>query len=190
MDRRKALKRTALLMGGTLTASTLGVIMNSCESGYEKGEGIHFSESETEMLTRIVDVIIPETDTPGAVAAEVPELIVMMIQDCYPKEDQKTFHEGLSSFDGFCKKQFDHRFSKLSADRQEAAVAEMDRIVLGGESDSLEGLGFYRVLKELTLLGFFTSETGATETLRYVQTPGRYEACEPYEQGDKVWATL
>jgi hypothetical protein len=45
------------------------------------------------------------------------------------------------------------------------------------------------MMKELTLWGFFSSEIGATQALRYVAIPGRYEGCIPYKKGDKAWAT-
>jgi hypothetical protein len=44
------------------------------------------------------------------------------------------------------------------------------------------------MLKELTLLGYFTSETGYTQALRYAETPGRYDPCVPYEEGEPAWA--
>lgn len=48
---------------------------------------------------------------------------------------------------------------------------------------------YFTMMKQLTLLGFFTSKTGATQTLRYTAVPGKWEACIPYKKGDKVWAT-
>ena len=48
---------------------------------------------------------------------------------------------------------------------------------------------YFKMVKELTLLGFFTSEVGATKALRYVAVPGKYEGCIPYKKGDKAWAT-
>jgi hypothetical protein len=48
---------------------------------------------------------------------------------------------------------------------------------------------YFRMMKELTLLGYFTSEVGATKALRYVPVPGRYEGCIPYKKGDRAWAT-
>ncbi len=47
---------------------------------------------------------------------------------------------------------------------------------------------YFRLMKELTLLGYFTSEIGCTQARRYIETPGRYEACIPYKKGDKAWA--
>ena len=48
---------------------------------------------------------------------------------------------------------------------------------------------YFRMMKELTMLGFFTSEVGATQALRYVETPGRYDGCADYKKGDRAWAT-
>ena len=48
---------------------------------------------------------------------------------------------------------------------------------------------YFTLMKQLTLLGYFTSEIGATQALRYVAVPGKYEGCIPYKKGDKAWAT-
>jgi len=47
---------------------------------------------------------------------------------------------------------------------------------------------YFTMMKQLTLLGYFTSKPGATEALRYVPVPGRYEGCIPYTKGEKAWA--
>ena len=47
---------------------------------------------------------------------------------------------------------------------------------------------YFRMMKELTLLGYFTSEIGMTQALRYVEAPGRYDPCVPYKPGEKAWA--
>jgi hypothetical protein len=48
---------------------------------------------------------------------------------------------------------------------------------------------YFRMMKELALLGYFTSEVGATQALRYVESPGRYDPCVPYKAGDRDWAS-
>jgi len=47
---------------------------------------------------------------------------------------------------------------------------------------------YFRMMKELALLGYFTSEIGATQALRYVESPGRFDPCVPYTGGEKAWA--
>ncbi len=190
MDRRDAVKSVAILMGGALSASTLSVMLNSCNNAPEKGEGNTFTENEKGVIKRVADVIIPKTDTPGAVDAGVPAFIVMMMQECYPLKDQDDFHEGLAAFNKWSSKKYGKEFLKLSPDKQQQAVTELDKAVLGKDNkEKNKNLAFYRTLKELTLLGYFTSEPGATKTLRYIQIPGKYEGCVPYHEGDKAWAT-
>ena len=48
---------------------------------------------------------------------------------------------------------------------------------------------YFRMMKELALLGYFTSEVGATQALRYVESPGRYDPCVPYKPGERDWAS-
>lgn len=188
MNRREALKRTALIMGGTLSASTLGMLLNSCNSTSTEDKITSFSSDEKEIIAQIVNVIIPRTDTPGAVDAGVVDFIPLMIDDCYSEDSQKNFHEGLKYYnEKWCTEKWGKKFLDLSPDNQYKAVEELDKAVLGDGKE--KKLSFYRTFKELTLLGFFTSEPGATETLRYMQVPGDYEGCIPYEEGDKAWAT-
>ena len=47
---------------------------------------------------------------------------------------------------------------------------------------------YFRMMKELTLLGYFTSEIGYTQAMRYQETPGRWDPCAPYAKGEKAWA--
>lgn len=192
MKRREAIKNTALLMGGLLSTSTFSIIMEGCSSPAQKihiGKAKEFTEGEKDMITAMANQIIPDTDTPGAVKAGVPEFIIGMIQDTFPEEDQNNFHTGLKTFDSWCNDQNGNDFTQLSNDQQEEAVRALDELILGPNTEGSEDLSFYRTFKELTLLGFFTSKTGATETLRYVQIPGDYKGCIPYQEGDKAWAT-
>lgn len=48
---------------------------------------------------------------------------------------------------------------------------------------------YFILMKQLTLLGYFTSEIGCTQARRYVETPGKFEGCVPYAKGDKAWAS-
>lgn len=189
MNRREAVKSVAIIMGGVMSASTMSVMLSGCSTGIKEGSGLQFTDDEKKMVNRMADIIIPKTDTPGAVEAGVPDFIVMMMQDCYPEKDQQDFHAGLAAFDKLCRKQYKNYFLKLSPDKQGEAVLNLDKTVLNKNNSEDSNLSFYRKLKELTLLGFFTSEPGATQVLRYVQIPGRYDGCVPYKKGEKAWAT-
>jgi hypothetical protein len=190
MNRRSAVKRVAILMGGALSASTLAAMLDSCQTKPSGGSGPQFSEDEDQLISRMADLLIPKTDTPGALEAGVPPFIVMMMQECYGPDDQKQFHEGLQAFDKQCETKYGSRFLKLDAAKQLQALTGLDSQVLGKPGLAKDDpLNFYRHFKELTLLGFFSSKPGATETLRYVKIPGRYDGDIPYHKGDKAWAT-
>jgi hypothetical protein len=47
---------------------------------------------------------------------------------------------------------------------------------------------YFRMMKELALLGYFTSEIGCKQALRYEETPGRFDPCVPYKPGERAWA--
>jgi len=102
MKRREAVKKMALVMGGVLSAPTLSVLLESCTTDKKRTDSKEFSEEEKEIIKRISDIIIPETDTPGAVQAEVPEFIEMMVRETYPEKMQEEFQDGLAAFDRFC----------------------------------------------------------------------------------------
>lgn len=53
----------------------------------------------------------------------------------------------------------------------------------------MEPVHYFRMMRELTLLGYFTSEVGPTHELEYVEVPGRYDACVDFKKGDKQYLT-
>ena len=191
MDRREAVKTVAVLMGGAFSTSTLSMMLDSCTTATKPTNGNDFTSDEKKIVERMCDIIIPRTDTPGAVDADTPAFVMMMMNECHTAEDQKKFRDGLASFDKQCKEKFGEPFLKLSEEKQVEAVEDIDTNALGkkNKKNAAQDLVFYRNLKALALLGFFTSEPGATKTLRYAQVPGHYEGCIPYHEGDKAWAT-
>src|ERR1700680_2012245 len=88
MNRREAIQRITLLMGGVLstqlTAGLMGQVINT-------GASIPVSDQQRMLLDEVADVIIPATDTPGAKEAGVEQFIVRVMRDCYPKEEQERF---------------------------------------------------------------------------------------------------
>jgi hypothetical protein len=192
MNRREAVQTITILTGGMLGASSLSMLLESCNHDFRSGKGTTFTTDEKEIISKMSDIIIPRTHTPGAVDAGVPAFIIMMLQECYPAEAQQQFHTGLGIFDHRCREKYGSHFLKLSKENQQAAVSDTDNTILGekrGESVDKNLDAFYRNMKALTITGYYSSKPGATEALRYVPVPGRYEGCIPYHRGDKAWAT-
>jgi hypothetical protein len=61
--------------------------------------------------------------------------------------------------------------------------------VVAVETAGREPAHYFRMMKELALLGFFTSKIGCTEALRYIEAPGRFDPCIPYTPGEAAWAS-
>lgn len=193
MDRREALRKTALLMGAAVSASALTGILQGCKATPELTyKPVFFTEDQGRIVMEVAEIIIPKTDTPGAKDAGVPGFIDLMLKDCYKKEDQDRFIAGLTSFDEEAKKAYGDSFIYCKPEQQVELVTKVHAAALAEAKENKEAKRpFILMAKELTLLGFFTSEPGATQVLQYVAVPGSYKGCIPLaEAGNgKTWAT-
>ncbi|WP_040670387.1 gluconate 2-dehydrogenase subunit 3 family protein [Nitritalea halalkaliphila] len=181
INRRDALKSMALLMGGTIVG--MNALLTGC-SPEEQLSGLNFSEKDIAFLDELGEAIIPTTDTPGAKAAEIGTFMVMMVKDTYNAAEQEKFTNGLNALRADFKKQQSTDFMEAStADRTAYLNALQAR---AAEEEALAG--FLAMAKDLTVLGYFTSEIGATQALRYMETPGKYDGCMEYVPGDRAWA--
>lgn len=193
IDRREALKKTALLMGAAVSASALTGILQGCKATPELiYTPVFFTPDQARIVTEVAEIIIPKTDTPGAKDAGVPGFIDTMLKDCYKKEDQDRFIAGLTAFDEEAKKAYGDIFIYCKPEQQVEHVKKIHEAALKEMKENKEAKRpFILMAKELTLLGFFTSEPGATQVLQYVAVPGSYKGCVPLaEAGNgKTWAT-
>ncbi|MGX5816840.1 gluconate 2-dehydrogenase subunit 3 family protein [Chitinophaga lutea] len=189
MNRRDAIRNVAILMGTALSASTLAAL-EGCSSG-PKNYTLQMPETKA-LLAEIAETIIPETSTPGAKAAKVEEFIVLMVGDCYDEKAQKTFTDGLNTIQEESKKRYSKSFTDITPEQRTEMLTEIDkqRVEYNKRKDKKKDdpAHYFQYMKELTLLGYFTSEPGATKALRYVKVPGKYEGCVPYKKGDRAWA--
>jgi hypothetical protein len=189
MNRRDALSRVALILGGTVVGAN--VFLEGCKPADKKATSLtEFSPDDVAYLDEIAETIIPATDTPGAKAAKVGAFMTVMVRDCYEEKDQRTFRDGMDKINDASNKKFDKTFMAVTPQQRHELLVGIDNeqkeYAKNKKKDDPDH--YFRLMKELTLLGYFTSEPGATQALRYVETPGRYEGCIPYKKGDKAWA--
>lgn len=183
LTRRDALVHLATLLGATVVGPRLA----AAPIGSVQAHG--FSAEEIALLDEIGDTIIPDTDVPGARAVGIGEFLAMMIADCYEPAEQQRLRAGIADIAARYKQRYGGSFvGGPSADRT-ALLNELDReqrehhAALPPDGDP----HYFRILKELTILGYFSSEIGATQALRYLEVPGRYEPDVPYTRGDRAW---
>lgn len=181
MNRRDALKSVVLMMGGTMVGAT--AVLTGC-APESQIEGLNFSPEDVAFLDEVGDTIIPTTDTPGAKAAGIGSFIMMMVKDTYDAENQGAFVSGINSMRSSFKSDNGKSFEEGSVEERTAFLNQMKEQAQAGE----ESAKVINMLKDLTILGYFSSEIGATQALNYVEVPGRYDGCIPYEKGDKAYA--
>lgn len=188
MDRREAISKITLLLGGTVLGAEL-FLQSGCNSGSEKVSEL-FAPEHLGFLDEVAETILPATKTPGAKAAGVGKFMAVMVRDCYTPEDQKVFIKGISQLDDASDKTNGKKFMECDAKQRTAVLIDLDKEQKAYQKDKKkeEPNHYFRMMKELTLLGYFTSETGATKALRYLPVPGKYDGNYPYKKGDKAWA--
>jgi len=187
MERREAVQYIALLLGGTLVGANS--FITGCKTA-DKKDNTTFSQEDVAYLNEVADTILPTTATPGAKAANVGQFMTVMVNDCYEAKDQKIFHEGLKKLDDAADKAYNASFMKLTPQQRHDLLVKVDTEQKEYSKTKKEddATHYFRMMKELTLLGYFTSEIGTKQARRYAPVPGRYEGCIPYKKGDKAWA--
>ncbi len=192
MNRRDALKNTFLLVGGTtISASAIATMMTSCQTGPDIGFTPTFlTEAEAQTLTAAVDVLIPKTDTPGAVEAGVSQLIDLLATNIFTEEDQKRLQDGIAQMNADSQEKFGSDFASASVEQQTELLTEYDQQVFGPDADRNGERPFFGDFKQLVVSGFCESELGATQHLQYEAVPGDYSGCVPIEEVGRgvAWA--
>lgn len=148
-----------------------------------------FSLEQSHTIAALVDHLLPKTNTPGALELGVDRFVDLMLRQQYGAEDQKKFLSGLTDFEADCLQANGHNFSSCSAaekntllQKYEAASAPIPPNVWGGQIGEFAEPHFYRKLKALTLLGYFSSEEIGEEVLNYDPIPGRWNGCIPLSE--------
>ncbi len=196
IDRRGALKRATFALGGLAAAPALLSVLQSCEQAKEalNWTPAFFDDHQARMLSSIAEHIIPKTDTPGALDAGVHIFIDSYINACVPDNLKNIIPDGLKRVDEVAKEKHQDEFLATSAEQQIevlTAIAEEDYDKTNTPQRTSEGMeipNFFKAMKELTLLGYFTSEKGAKEALALLEIPGDYIPCADLEEGQKSWA--
>jgi hypothetical protein len=182
MDRKEAVQYISLLLGGTLVGA------NSFLSGCKSDDKQLFSKDDQAFLDEITETILPETKTPGAKAAQVGQFMAVMVTDCYDKNEQKLFLDGMKKINDQSATKFGKSYLNITQERRHELLLQIDNeqkqyMKSKKEQDPVH---YFRMMKELTLLGYFTSKPGCTQGKRYMPVPGKYIGCVPYTKGEKA----
>ncbi|MCZ6694437.1 MAG: gluconate 2-dehydrogenase subunit 3 family protein [Bacteroidetes bacterium] len=184
MKRRSALKKTAYLMGGTLSAASIATLWQTCSPDRAPDwTPRFFSQSQFDTIGAIAEQIIPETETLGAKGVGVDRFIDLLLKDVYSKQEQDQFLKGLIEFEQQCHRELGKNLYECELSQQQIFLrkhqTEMLQLIKVNKETKLP---FFLKVKELTLWSFFTSEQGIKQNLLYRPVPGKYEGCITPEQ--------
>jgi hypothetical protein len=196
VNRREAILRVSALLGGVAFVGGAGLL-----AAYERAnlpvEGTlgEFTAEDIAFLDEIAETILPATKTPGAKAAKTGAFMALMVTDCYMPAEQEVFREGMRKVDDAMRRTNKVSFMQATAQQRLAVLTALDheqkRVMDTRESADRVNKApahYFRMMKELALLGYFTSEVGCTQAMHYIETPGRSDACIPYTAGEPAWA--
>lgn len=182
------MKRRTLIKGiaaHSLFPTALASFHSLAANVVDNSEAKFFSQKDFILLRNLVDVILPATDTPAASEAKTHYFIDIVVRDCYTREQQRIFIQGLKSLDKKSQAKFNRPFIDVNAEQQHELLAVVEEQEIALPLDE----SFFKMLKDLALTGYFNSEIGTTRAQVYVHVPGRYEGCIPLKPGQKSWAT-
>lgn len=165
MKRRIALKNMALAVGSLVFLPACDPILKRTTSQS------YLNPQQDELLAGIVDTFIPATDTAGAKDLDVHLFVRKMIQDCYEEEVMKIFTNGLDKVEQLAVKEKGESFIRTSEPGRIGLLEKMEH------SEREEDQEFFSLVKELTILGYTTSQYVLTKLTGYEMVPGHYYGC-------------
>lgn len=183
INRREAIKRTALMLGLAFSSSSITSALARAESSKGLGAGAKYlTASEYATFDSLAEIILPSSETPGARDVAVAAFADVTFGKYMSTSDAEKFRSGLASFDEASVAATGSRFTQLSPEKQVAFFSSYSKDLPGGK------WGFLRQARELTLVGYFTSEEVGKNVLKYDPIPGDYVGCIDWEEGAANWS--
>lgn len=196
MDRRAALKKTAVVAGSAALAPSLFSLLQSCQQQPRLGwEPIFLSIDQAELISTLVDTLLPRTETPGALDMKVDMFIDVVFAKLFDTKGQDKVIAEMDRFDELCTEIFGSKFTELNTtDREEylkqkeSQSGKFNGKVWGTSVGDQKPVGFYRTIKSLALWGYFSSEEIGKNVLSYDPIPGEYLGCIPLSDIGNTWS--
>ena len=195
MHRRNLLKGIGVIGLYSSFPAVLGEFISSCKTNDKTLRAGFFSEDQFQLVQQITDVLLPLTSTPGAMEAQVPYFVDLVVKNCLSHDDQRIITKGLDQMND----REGRKFLSLSNTDKQQALKKLDEDAFKEGTNSSVGpvtggpspyaySAWFRIIKKLAVIGYFTSQAGMTKALNYVKVPGEYKPCVPYKKGDKALA--
>lgn len=196
MKRRALLKKMALASGCIVATPTLLDLLVSCQKTSNLGcKPLFLDEKQAFVVGNLVDLILPTSETVGAIDVQVPQFIDLVLNDVLSKKEQAIFLKGAAFFHTKFETMFDkavlrgtkNEFLTLLSNYFKLSLKEKKQVfeLLEKEESVVDNIELYAIYKYLTcirhytLFGYYTSKKVGTEILNYNPVPGEYNGCVP-----------
>ena len=180
-SRRDALKQLALLCGLALSSSSLSALAAFAPTDMMRSKKTLLDKNQLMLLRELGEIIIPTTDTPGAIAAGVHDFINHFAVYCASTEQQQGLIAVLKRIDTAGGK----AFLLLDKDQQVELLTNMEQAKSGFTEQDRQG---FKLLKSLVVFGYYTSEIGASQELAYLAIPGGYKGSFKFKEIGRAWS--
>jgi hypothetical protein len=186
---RKSFIGSLFAIGGLGIASYYGI------KGYKTNVDITHIKLKKEVINQLAEILIPETETPGAISANVADFIINYLPHYPDKKSIRNLLEGIEELEQGAIELYKKEFVKLPEENKLVVFNEhcYNGLQLTGTAAKIKnkifGKSFYSILKELVCIGYFTSMAGATKGLDYEMIPGKFIANYKIDPSKKGWAT-
>lgn len=198
MRRREAIKNLTLGIGYVVTApAILGVLESCSKQASPTWKTVFLSDDEQHVVSHLVDIIMPSTDIPGGLDLNLPQFVDKMCADLLTDSDKERFKKGSELFGKDLNNSSRTEVLKVFESYFKVPGEEQSMILKMQESDEenladedLDRYALYRflfVVREFTLLGFYTSEQIGKEVLIFDPIPGGYKPCIPLTDVGNAW---
>ena len=172
MNRRSAIRYFIVVSAGA-------VLLPTCKPSPKKisaYNNIPIAEDQQALLAGIAEIIIPDTNAPGAKEVSAHLFALQMLNDCYEQKDRDRFLKGMQQFNKDVKDKYKKSFVECSSDQQKTIVAAVNVQIDDAKEDAYY---FYNTLKGLTLEAYTTSKYYLTNVQEYKLVPGKFKSSVP-----------
>src|SRR5688500_4338629 len=184
IDRRDALAGIVAMFGASLFAPIARAAtgdVTPISSGAPSAAV--FTPPQRALMTALSERVMPTTDTPGAIAAGVPEFIEKLLADWALPDERRPIIAGLDAIEARSRADY-------SVAGDEATPEQQDALLTLAMEDKLPGgKEFFDKFRQLVITGYFTSDVGITQERKYLPVPGRYDGAYPYSEVNRVFSS-
>lgn len=192
INRRRFLSGFGKAVGGSALAAVMSGAMVNTALAYSRGpalglkNGQVFNKDQMLTLWHICAQVIPQTDTPGAHQVDTHGFIDNQLAKCFPKKVRGAQIKLIKLLNRTANKRHKLVFADLPQEQQVQLLNDIDT---GKGGFNLKQRKLFKQLKGLIAFGYYTSEVGMTQELRYLAVPGGFTGEFPYKRGEGAWAS-